>query len=235
MFDINHSTDQAQHNSNGARYSSVDGRRADGSFIIDPKILEDLKKSGLTPADIQIRSETRRSSDLKFGRRTANRLRVGPAYAILYPGTNYERTKFLDGCPVDETAPADEQPAGDQSRKKKRLPKYKGLIGWSPSPVYFPAAIDRKKVLADPRERIYIVESEKAACLLAKHGLPAVAIGGVTGYTAHKQGFHVLTPDLLGIVTAGRPIVVAFDSDKATKPQVLAAEANLLRTIDARG
>lgn len=192
----------------------------------DPSILGDLAKSGLTPADIAIRQETRDSLLRKFGRRTAERLRGGCAYAIGYPESDYERTKFLDGCPEDPDSGAGFKT--EVPKKKRRLPKYKGLPGVSPAPVYFPAGIDWEKVLTDPKAVIFIVESEKTACLLAKYDIPAVAIGGVNSFTAHKQGFHVLTPDLMRIATPGRKLIVAFDSDKESNPHVLAAEANLL-------
>jgi Domain of unknown function (DUF3854)/Family of unknown function (DUF5906) len=110
-----------------------------------------------------------------------------------------------------------------------------GLPGWSPPPVYFPAGIDWDQVLTDPKATIYIVESEKTACLLAKHGFAAVAIGGVNSVTAHKAGFHTLVPDLIKIATPSRPIVVAFDSDKNAKPSVLAAEGSLLLKLADRG
>jgi len=147
---------------------------------------------------------------------------------------DYERTKFLDGCPEDSDDTASESTAGDP-KKHKRPPKYMGLYGRSPSPAYFPAQIDWEKVLADPKAAIYIVESEKAACLLAKYGLAAIAIGGVNNHSAHKAGFHTLTPDLIRIATPGRPIIVVFDSDKDSKPQVLAAEGSLLGKLADRG
>jgi Domain of unknown function (DUF3854)/Family of unknown function (DUF5906) len=209
-------------------------RRADDPIEIDPSILADLAKSSLTPADIAIRPESRAGLLRKFGRRTAERLRGGPAYAIIYSGSSYERTKFLDGCPLEEDEPSSAA-TGTAPKKKRRLPKYKGLVGWSPAPVYFPAGIDWDKVLADPKATIYIVESEKTAALLAKHAFPAVAIGGVNSFTAHKAAFHLLTPDLLRIATPGRTIVVAFDSDKNLKPQVQRAEANLVTALAGRG
>jgi hypothetical protein len=85
---------EASHHNNGFT-------RADTRVGFSAKVLIDLAKAGLTPVDIATRDETFSSLLHKFGRRTAERVHRAPAYAILYPGSKYERTKFLDDCPED--------------------------------------------------------------------------------------------------------------------------------------
>jgi hypothetical protein len=100
MFDTASTTSQ-NGGASTADAPNNDFTRADMRVGLSAEVLTDLAKAGLTPADIAIREETCSSLLHKFGRRTAERLRRGPAYAILYPGSEYERTKFLDGCPED--------------------------------------------------------------------------------------------------------------------------------------
>ena len=89
--------------------------------------------------------------------------------------------------------------------------------------VYWPRVkgLDWPTILKNPKEPVAIVEGEfKALCLcLAGGEVSAVAIGGVWNTSRNKE----LLPDLDRLAAGGRDILIIFDSDAKSKPQVSGA------------
>jgi hypothetical protein len=95
--------------------------------------------------------------------------------------------------------------------------------------VYFPRVkgLDWRRVLADPKIPVFIVEGELKALSLTLAGVPAVALGGVWNYLTHKA----LLPELKQLAEGGRPTWIAFDSDTEDKSEVKRARYNLARAL----
>lgn len=91
----------------------------------------------------------------------------------------------------------------------------------------------------DPRNpsvkrRLYLVEGEKKAYAMTKAGFPTLGIGGVWNFAA--KGKAALLPDFPNwIDLAGLEIVIVFDSDRTTNPDVSAAAGVLSSRLIAVG
>ncbi len=98
--------------------------------------------------------------------------------------------------------------------------------------VYFPPMLDWADVLADPKRPILITEGEIKALVATLRGYTCIALGGVYNFTGDKLG------NLLGILDEAqwknRPVAIVYDSDAATNPNVLAAEARLVEELGTK-
>lgn len=94
--------------------------------------------------------------------------------------------------------------------------------------VYFPPLLDWPAILKDARVPIIITEGEAKAISGAFHGFPVLALGGVYSFTT--PGGRLL-PALEEIGWNQRHVYVVYDSDAATNPDVLAAEARLVHEL----
>jgi putative DNA primase/helicase len=90
--------------------------------------------------------------------------------------------------------------------------------------------------LGDPTVELWITEGVKKGDALASQGLCTIAlIGGVWGFRGtNEHGGKVILQDWEYVALNGRLVYVAFDSDLATKPNVLAALKALWRFLRAR-
>ena len=79
--------------------------------------------------------------------------------------------------------------------------------------------------LGDPHEPLWITEGVRKGDALASHGLCTIAlVGGVWGFRGtNHHGGKVILPDWEHMALNDREVIVAFDSDLATKPGVHAA------------
>lgn len=102
--------------------------------------------------------------------------------------------------------------------------------GNSGQKVYFPPLIGWAKFINDPSEGIVITEGEAKALCGAAAGFPVIALGGVFNF-----GGDALLPELELIQWRGRDVFIVFDSDAATNPQVMTAEARLVEQLHKRG
>lgn len=93
--------------------------------------------------------------------------------------------------------------------------------------VYFPPLFDWAADLADSSKPLIITEGEAKAITACLAGFRCLALGGVYNF-ATRQG---LVPALAAIEWKGRPVVIIYDSDAATNPAVLAAEARLVEEL----
>ena len=94
-------------------------------------------------------------------------------------------------------------------------------------------------LLGDPTTPLWITEGVKKGDALASQGVCTIAlIGGVWGFRGtNEHGGKVILPDWEYIALNDREVIVAFDSDLATKSHVQAALNalwSLLRSKHAR-
>jgi hypothetical protein len=107
----------------------------------------------------------------------------------------------------------------------KQKPKRYAQPGKSGTRVYFPRCVDWVRIIADVQEPVIITEGEAKALVAAYAGLPCMALGGVFNFMA---GVEDLLPELEAIKWFGREVYIVFDSDAASNPNVIAAEARLV-------
>ncbi|OAI40626.1 hypothetical protein AYO38_05590 [bacterium SCGC AG-212-C10] len=92
--------------------------------------------------------------------------------------------------------------------------------------------------LDDPDVPLWITEGDKKADALASHGACAISLNGVSGGRGtNPKGGKTRLPCWDSIALNEREVILAFDSDSATKPQVmrqLASEAAWLTSRKAR-
>ncbi len=99
--------------------------------------------------------------------------------------------------------------------------------------VYLPPLLGKRTwadVQADAKTTVYVTEGElKAACATA-HGLPCLGLGGVDVWRSAKKRLAML-PQLEDFAWKGRRVVIVFDSDAATNPDVVRAQRQLSRAL----
>jgi hypothetical protein len=110
--------------------------------------------------------------------------------------------------------------------KQQRFSQPKG----TPVEAYFDPAVDWSKILNNPKIALHIVEGEIKAIAANKHGIIAIALGGVYSF-----GGNTLTPLLQKVKWAGRRVFIVYDSDASTNPDVLRAESTLAAILADKG
>lgn len=93
--------------------------------------------------------------------------------------------------------------------------------------VYFPPTIDWDMTLRTATVPIVITEGEAKAITASLSGYTCLALGGVYNF-ANRGG---LVKVLADAAWEGREVVIVYDSDAATNPDVLAAEARLVEEL----
>lgn len=141
-------------------------------------------------------------------------------------------------------------PKGSESkfyriRYLEALPGFAGMVKkpqrYAQSPgtlneVYLPPLMKRAwgDVMSDTEVTLYITEGElKAACATAR-GLPTMGLGGVDVWRSQKRKLPLL-PQLEEVSWKGRKVVIIFDSDAATNPDVVRAQRQLSKVLTERG
>lgn len=102
--------------------------------------------------------------------------------------------------------------------------------------VYLPPLLEKswKEIAKDATIQIVITEGEFKAASACARGIPCIGLGGVDVWRAGKRGIDLL-PQLREVEWAGRSVVVVFDSDAATNPNVTAAQRRLAGALTERG
>lgn len=113
-------------------------------------------------------------------------------------------------------------------RGKQKAPRYGQPLDTKVQ-VYFPrtAKHDWDAILNDHTMPLMITEGEAKAAVACLMGYNCVALGGV--YSTHNEG--KLVKVLADADWKSRDLVIVFDSDAATNPDVLAAEARLVEEL----
>lgn len=96
---------------------------------------------------------------------------------------------------------------------------------------YFPTVTDWSGVFADPTWPIVITEGEKKALAACLQGVACIGLGGVWNWRQDDE----LLVELQAIEWRDRQVVICYDSDAATNPQVRVAELTLAATLQSLG
>jgi len=103
--------------------------------------------------------------------------------------------------------------------------RYQQLRG-TPVEAYFDPNVEWEPIFKNPKIDLYITEGEMKAIAANQHGYVTIAIGGVDSF-----GGETLTPLLQKIKWKGRRVYIVYDSDAATKENVLRAERRLAEVL----
>lgn len=149
-----------------------------------------------------------------------------PAMVLPYYAANRELVTFdRDG----ETLPfcrlrylADPHPGKGFTKQKAKRYAQPGKSG---TRVYFPRCLNWEHLTQDVQEPLLVTEGEAKALVAAYAGLPCLALGGVYSF---MHGVEDLLPELEAIKWRGREVWIIFDSDAASNPKVITAEARLV-------
>jgi hypothetical protein len=177
-------------------------------------ILKDLKRSGLDQHDAKRMGVVPLTREQSIDRGFSPR----PGYLIPYRdvqgkplGLDASRVRYLD-----DTGHRYGQRAGTLCH------------------IYLPPSIDWRKIAANPKVEFVITEGEKKAMALVKAGFIAIAIGGVSAFSAKKKGIPDLIPDFDWFEWRGRGVVILFDSNIEWNPAVRIAAEMLSTRLTAR-
>lgn len=97
--------------------------------------------------------------------------------------------------------------------------------------VYFCPLVDWVAVLANPEEPVVITEGEKKTIAGCYAGLPVIGLGGVFNFMASLDS---LLTELEVANWQRRDVYIGFDSDAATNPSILTAEARLVDQLQRK-
>lgn len=151
---------------------------------------------------------------------------AAPSLLLPYFDAKGRQTKFFRVRYLDSTG---------FEKDKEKVQKYMQPSGTCIE-AYLPPLLPRpwERLLADPTTPLYITEGElKAACATSR-GFPAIGLGGVDSWRAAKRGISFL-PVLEKARWEGRKVVIAYDSDAATNPNVVRAQLQLAQELTQRG
>lgn len=120
--------------------------------------------------------------------------------------------------------------------------KYESPKG-QPNRAYFPPLPALHAALADPLAPLFVTEGEKKSLAATQYGFPCIGLVGVDGWNAKRErnadgkarGKKKLLPDLAALKWDGRLVYIVYDSDAATKPDVLRAEYELASALRDAG
>jgi Domain of unknown function (DUF3854) len=92
-------------------------------------------------------------------------------------------------------------------------------------------------VLGDPRVQLWFTEGARKVDAAVTAGLCCVGVAGVYGWrgTDRDTGGKIALPDFESIALNDREVVIAFDSDVMTKPEVRKALSRFRTFLESRG
>ena len=185
-------------------------------------MIADLKRSGLTDADAR-RAKYKPLTAEQVEKKTGN---FAAGYLIPYHDA---KGKLTDYWRVRYT----EEVKGAFGATKKKPLRYTGPRDELPR-FYFPAGLDWNALNKDPEEPIVFTEGEKKAEAGCKAGLPTISVPGVWAWRSKKAGVPAI-PDFDAIEWKGREVLLAFDNDLMSNPQVIAALNAFAHELTSRG
>lgn len=102
--------------------------------------------------------------------------------------------------------------------------------------VYLPPLFGRtwEQISQDAKTTLYITEGELKSASGCGAGLAVLGLGGVDVWRAAKRGITFL-PILEKFIWKERPVGIVYDSDLATKPDVVRAQRSLAQELITRG
>lgn len=104
----------------------------------------------------------------------------------------------------------------------------------TPPAAYLPKVCDWRGVKQDPEVTLFITEGELKAACLSKHSYACIGLGGVQSWRSQKQGWPLL-PEIVAVGLELRRVIIVFDSDVVTNPQVGLAAQQLSAELRKHG
>lgn len=191
---------------------------------LSPATLTKLAGSALDPEDAELlRIEPFTAEQCKQAKLPA----AVAGFKIPYFDLNGRITKFFRVRYMEDTR------TGFSKQTSKKAMRY-GQPPHSVNELYLPPFVDWNGIANDKEIPVLITEGELKSACATKHGLPTIGLGGVWCFQSAKNG----TPLLEGFEWfewAGRTVYIVYDSDAATNPDIVAAEARLARRLLERG
>lgn len=184
---------------------------------IQAAMLADLERSGLDASDAK-------KLQLITAPHTLKPATAG--YTIPYFDANGKKTKFYRVRYVESTTSGFAALAG---RKPLRYSQPPNTV----NEIYLPPYIKWSEYLAGSLPLI-ITEGEKKAAMATKSGVPTIGLGGVWCFMS-KRAETMLLPIFDTINLKDRIVYICFDSDAATNPDIIMAEATLAKRLIERG
>lgn len=126
----------------------------------------------------------------------------------------FVRVRYLDRLPV-------------KFKNGKRKPQRYAQPHSSGCHVYLPPVLDWREIMADPGYPLVITEGEKKALCGCLCGANVIGLGGVHNFL--RNGF--LLPELEAFTLENRDVLICFDSDAATNPNITMAETRLIAIL----
>lgn len=119
---------------------------------------------------------------------------------------------------------------------RKRAPRYVQPPETT-SEVFVPRlpGVNWAELVADPSRALFITEGELKAACATKRGYPTLGLGGVWSWRSAKKSVSLLPMLRDDIAWKLRPTYIIFDSDFATKPDVMRALLALARELTHLG
>jgi len=98
----------------------------------------------------------------------------------------------------------------------------------TPPHLYFPptAAVKWREIANDPNIPLFITEGEKKAACATAHDIPCIGLGGVWSFKS-KKTLKPILDDFKEIKWEGRTVIIVFDNDIVSKPEVMMAMREL--------
>lgn len=124
---------------------------------------------------------------------------------------------------------------GWASQGEQKKPRRYGQLAGSGVAAYLSPTVPWVKVAADTKQPICITEGELKAICCCLHMVPTIGLGGVNNFRTKHMDLLGLVPELEAIDWKDRVVVVLFDSDILTKPEVRAAATMLAAALEHRG
>jgi hypothetical protein len=206
--------------------------------ILSGEHLAELRGSGLSDETIQL-AGLRTEQDPVAVKREMRwpRLRFDAVPALVIPYFDVRGKRLISFIRIKPRA-GFKFKADDE-----KGPKYLSPTGGGQR-VYLPPFPSLHATIADRFARLLITEGEKKTLCANQAGFACVGLGGVWNWaqkrdvdptTGRKCGPRVLLPEFAAIRWDGRAVYIAFDSDAADNPLIVAAELALAKTLQGRG
>lgn len=148
-------------------------------------------------------------------------------FKIPYFDINGKLTKFFRVRYMEDTR------TGFAKLTSKKPMRY-GQVPGTINELYLPPFIDWNGIANDKEVPLLITEGELKSACATKHGLPTIGLGGVWCFQSTKAR-QPLLEGFDWFAWQGRTVYIVFDSDAATNPDIVAAEARLARRLIDRG
>lgn len=147
-----------------------------------------------------------------------------------YP--DYYRVRKLANPPATGfAAQADQSKAG---MPKYSQPQGTGLCAYFPRNLQREDGLEWIDICTDTGITIIITEGELKAAKACKEGFPTIGLGGVHSFGNVAWGYELL-PELEAVVWAERTVIITFDDDMLTNPNIVHAITKLAKVLMSRG